>query len=485
MSMFLNMKGKILIFSLISISIVWIESGFCGISNMAAEASKNKIERLEQQNEELLALVKREEAIAIALDKTEELIGQENKEISAVRKEILAERETSKPKEQKREAISIEPKKGISAEGVILEKKEAPKKRPRREVIIEPQRPGFERYYEEGIGFKVTDFLGISTYTEIFEEPNPTDDYIGEAKFLNRRDEDSMRDMLTHLFTRSVAARVTFEWENWPRFTYTFDKREVLHEFDTKYGIKDQEWQTQEASILYTFPEIRYLGAITVNPVYKRIALSSDDDTNTAEDRNEYMLNLTLSPCDDIDIFFKADYYEGKKLNTDWISKPEQWLYKGELRFRFPEYKLSLTPSYSYSQVRYLPTDDIYSKQEVALDIGKDLTKKLKASLRPELVLSEERWPELSSTGASNVEAGVVGVESELSYNVFKDFYINGSLDWSHGIHFDHFDNAGLGLEIEYFKPTFLRWKIGYKKHQYYHLHDNDDTLYFKIYFFM
>lgn len=367
------------------------------------------------------------------------------------------------------------------------EEAQAPPEVEKREIIIEPVRAGFERYYWEGEGFKVTDWLGLAARMEIYEEPNPLDDYILEAKELGRTTKSQRAEMIMPLFTRAFAGRVVLAYKNWPRLDYTFDTREILHEFEIKYGIKDQDWQTHEFALHYTFPRIEPIGILTLNPVYKRISLSSKDDVNTAQDRDEYILNIGWIPIPDLEIFGQVDYYEAKKLNTTWVDKPEQRLYRFELRKNFPQYKLKIVPGYSYSKTEYLPEPDTFTKQEIYLDIGKDFTDRLRGASKLEVILSESDWPGGSSLDPNllSADAEVFNLENKLSYELFKDFDTSVELNYSHGFDFSAFDNIGLLGEVEFFRPGFLRTSLGCEYINYYNLDEDLWLLYFKAHLFM
>ena len=135
----------------------------------------------------------------------------------------------------------------------------------RPEILSETKRAGFQRLYKEGIGFQPIRGLGFSGRTEIYEEPDPVEALVLDAKKLNFSEISQYRRSVLPLFTRSAAGRVVADYEPWPRMTYEYDAREVLHQYQTQFGFKDIDLQTHAVNALYTFPRMPLVGLLTVN----------------------------------------------------------------------------------------------------------------------------------------------------------------------------------------------------------------------------
>jgi len=349
----------------------------------------------------------------------------------------------------------------------------------RREVLTATTRAGFQRLYQEGIGFQPIRGLGLSARTEIFEEPDPVESLVLDAKVLNFSEISQFRRSVLPLFTRSAAGRVVLDYEPLPRLTYEYDARETLHQFQTKFAFKDIDLQTHAVNALYSFPNVPPFGTLTVNPWYKRVLQSSDHDLGAHEHRDELILNLSLQPTQNLEYFFQFDAYDADKTRTLGGSKLK--LYKGQVRMRFPGIKLFVIPSYEYSVTDFDPSDDEFTKRDLFVDWGIDLSKRWRAS-------SKEQWifTELSQAGKtpSNPDTQVFNTVNTLSYEWFKDFDASVGLDYSKAAGMSEFNNVGLRFEVELFKPGVIRTKVGYEWLSYYNISDSLSLIYWKLFVF-
>lgn len=349
----------------------------------------------------------------------------------------------------------------------------------RPEILEVTKRAGFQRLYKEGIGFQPVRGLGFSTRVEIFEEPNPIEDYMLEARLSNFDSLDEVRRSITPLFTRSWAARVTADYEPWPRVTYEFDKRHILHELEARFSVKDRNLETHAFNTLYTLPRMPLVGLVTVNPWYKRVFQASDDDDPTFEDKDEFILNLSLQPTDNFEYFFQYDTFETVK--TKSLGESRGRLYKGQVRMRFPRWKLFIIPSFEHSETDYDPSDDELVKRDFFVDWGFDVTKRLRASSKQQFVTLDQSQ---AGKDPSNPEARAMTTQNTLSYELFKDFDVSFGVDYARGIGLNDYNNVGLRAEMELFKPGIIRAKLGYEWLSYYNISDDLSLLFFKLFLF-
>jgi len=354
-----------------------------------------------------------------------------------------------------------------------------PAEETRPEILTDTKRAGFQKLYKEGIGFQAVPGFGVSTRTEIFDEPNPVDDYILESKILKFREISQFRRSVLPLFTRAWAVRMVADKEPLPRLTYEFDDRTVFHEFQTRFGFKDRHLKTHAVNALYSLPRIPLLGVLTLNPWYKRVLQDSEHDLGTYENRNEFIMNLSLRPNDDLEYFFQYDTYAADKTRTVGGSKLQ--LFQGQVRMRFPSLKLFVIPSYSYSVTGFDPGDDEFSKRDFFVDWGFDITKRLRASSKEEWVYTKLSQP---TAIPSNPDAQTFTTFNTLSYELFKDFDVSFGLDYSKGLGYRNFNNVGLRAEMEYFKPGILRAKFGYEWLSYYNIQEGLSLLYLRFFLF-
>ena len=349
----------------------------------------------------------------------------------------------------------------------------------RPEILTETKRAGFNRFYKEGIGFQPIHGLGLSGRTEIYEEPNPVEALELDAKVLNFSEISQYRRSVTPLFTRSAASRIIADYEPFPRLTYEYDARETLHQFETRFGFKDIDLQTHAFNALYSFPEVPLLGRLTINPWYKRVLQSSDHDLGSYEHRNQMILNMSLQQTDNIEYFFQFDTYDAEKTRTLGGSKLK--LYKGQVRLRVPSCRLFLIPSYEYSETDYDPSDDEFTKRDLFVDWGFDMTKRLRASSKEQLIMTELSQPGKSP---SNPSTQVYNTFNKLSYELFPDFDVSLGMDYSWAAGFNSFNNIGLRAEVELFKPGIVRSRLGYEWVSYYNLSESLSLLYWRFYLF-
>ena len=349
----------------------------------------------------------------------------------------------------------------------------------RPEILEAGKRAGFQRLYKEGVGWQPIHGFGVSGRTEIFEEPNPIDDYVLEAKILNFNERSQFRRSIVPLFTRSAASRFVLDYEPLPRFTYEYDARTTLHQFQTRYAFKDIDLQTHAFNALYTFPRIPLLGLLTVNPWYKRVLQSSHHDLGSYEHRDELIANFSLQPTPNVEYFFQFDTYDADKTRGLGASKLK--LYKGQVRLRFPKLKLFVIPSYEYSDTDFDPSDDEFTKRDIFVDWGMDLTDRLRLSSKEQIVSNE-----LSQPGRipSNPDAEVFNTFNTFSYELFKDFDVSFGFDHSRAAGMNSYDSVGLRAEVELFKPGILRSKLGYEWLSYYNISDELSLLYWKFFLF-
>jgi len=349
----------------------------------------------------------------------------------------------------------------------------------RREILEEGKRAGFQRLYKEGIGFQPVPGLGFSGRTEIFEEPNPVDDYILEAKISGFDSLSEYRHAITPLYTRSWATRAVADYEPLPRLTYEFDKRDIFHELDARFGVKDRRLETHAFNALYTFPHIPLLGYLTVNPWYKRVFQEADHDAGSFEDKDELITNFSLQTTEDLELFFQYNAAEAEKTKIPGGSVTQ--LFKGQVRMRFPQWKLFIIPSYEYSGTDFLASEDELIKRDFFVDWGVDITPRMRASSKERYVLLKQSQPTSSPTYA---EAKALSFENTLSYELFKDFDVSVGLDYAKGIGLNAFNNVGLRAEMELFKPGLLRAKLGYEYLSYYNIEDDLSLLFFRLFLF-
>lgn len=375
--------------------------------------------------------------------------------------------------------IADEPEPPVEQE--FVEEEETPRE-PKREILTSEKRAGFDKYYREGSGLKIAKYVGFQSYVELVEVPRPIESLTLDARYRNLTSKEQFESILTPEYTRAYGGHLVFDYKDWPRLRTTYDYRTTLHQFQAQFGFKDFTEKSASVDLTYPLPRLKYLGQITVNPWYTRKMVVSNGDANSEEKRNEYIVNMTIAPSETIELFGQIDKYEGKHITTPWISKPKNYIYKTELRLRFPEYKFRLTPGYYSTRTKYYPSTEVYTKQEIFVDAGLDFTPKLRGSMRPELFLVRA---DSGAFGKDNVEAQVFNLKNKVSYELFEDFDVSAGFDFSKGFGLHEFDNYSIIGEVGLFKPGLLRWTLGLRHTEFYDLGEPMETVYLRVFAFM
>lgn len=362
-------------------------------------------------------------------------------------------------------------------------------KEDRFEILAAPTRAGFQRFYKEGIGFQPVPGIGFSSRVEIFEEANSLDDYITEAQLIGLNTKDDHRTAITPIFTRAWAARAVVDYDPWPRFTYEFDRREIYHEFERRFNFKNRTLESHVFNLLYTFPEIPHIGRFSIQPWYKRVfqeSQESDPNQNnlgTFEDKDEYILALSLRPTIAENMEFFVQYNTAQAVKTHTFGKTNSEDFTAQVRMSFPELKLFVIPNYTYSESEFHPGEDKFFKRDWFVDWGFDINERLRASSKQQLVSAKVTRP-LAVAGPRSPNAEVFSTRNKLSYELFKDFDVSVGLNFSKAREINVYDNYGLLAEVELFKPGKIRASLGYEYVDYYNLDDYANLLAFKLFLF-
>lgn len=410
----------------------------------------------------------KEEAVSKALAEAKRELKVAAMPAERQRKEEKAHKEETKPT-----------KKPYKEPGIIEETK--PTKKPYRELGITEGRAGFDKYYVQGEGFKVTDFLGVSLSVENIQEPKKIDDMVlitGQdfEDFRNVQTSD-LRKMTRPLFTRSIAEQAILHYKDWPRLKYTHEEKDVL----IQYANKDvNTWKSNEFDLLYGFNLFERNNFLILNPVYKSLTIVNENTGTTFENVNQYRLNYSIQASDTLEIFGQQSWETNKNTRSAEPSKNKTRYYRFELRKAFPDMKLRLTPGWYHGETTWMPNDAYQVKDELYLDIGKDLTSQLRGNWRIEYDIDE-----LSRVSNSNITSDVLKFTNKLSYAVIEYLDVSLGLDYGNDLSYlNKFDYYSGYVELEYFKYGFLRWSIGWRYTEYPLLNHGFDTIYLKMYLF-
>lgn len=355
------------------------------------------------------------------------------------------------------------------------------------EIGGEQERTGADRYYIPGDGYKIREFGGtfsVSASAEIFEEPKKVED-VTIITGLEFEDFEGVTDadlckFVEPNFTSSFLGQMVFRHKYLPRFKYTYENKDVKIQFKEKETFN---WQIHEFNFLHTFRQNDYL-QLQLNPIYKRIYIDNRDNSLGEEEKDEFLLQYLIIPANKTwEIFGQLDISTLENIKI--FAETENWYLRFEFRKKFSERlkgieKLSLTSGYFCERTKYIPSGDIVPKQEIYLDIGRDIGERWRDALRLEVVLVEDQ-----RTEKSNIEANVFNTKYKLSYEVSRNLDISSGLNYSGDFSsLNRLDNFSVFSELEYFKDEVLRAQFGYMFTKYLDINHAIHTAYLKVHLF-
>jgi len=419
----------------------------------------------------------------------------------------------AKPADAKKSdtALATELKKGVEKEEGFFTKFLAKHQEsgPRPEILVKPERAGYKRFYEQGLGFKVTDFLSVSSRVELFEEPIPVESLIfglyqkawytkpwpeSNIHLVDKWNKQDAQADVRHSYTRAYAWQAILRLHPaLPLLRYTYDRRDLLNYFDpTINGFKLLMQETHEAFAEYAVPfRVPVLGKIVFNPGFQRIRFHGRGNPYASENRDKYLFHFLFKHADNYQTFFGYEYFNGKVQNTPWIMKPNQQHFMVEERIWIPKQKLSIIPGWYYSHQHWRPDPAVFWLHETFCEFNKDFTDKLRATQRTDL-----RWGQLEHEPDSSVDWQAIVYQPprikaqslkeslKVSYEIIKDIDVSAGVNYSTGLKYTYFDNVGGLWEIELFKPGLIRVRFGYFYNLYYHLQTHAEGFQFRAYMF-
>ena len=390
-------------------------------------------------------------------------------------------------------------------------------------TYLEQERPGLSRSYQESDGFRLVrmfdwidgidaiDMIGIAGRVELVEEPFPlealildakkieiikTADYEtkGVRKGMHWETRDQYRTQILPIYTKSTGIDAYFTYGNLPKFIFTYDYREIYHQYESLFGFKDWDIKTFDFRIEESrkwYP----IGYVSIIPGYKYQIYDSEDAYSGAassanEHRDWYYLDVLWAPSGTLEFYTKIDGFKTSYSDIDYKYSPWHWGLRGEVRKKYLPWRLSAVAGYAHSYDKYSPFENFLRKEEAYIDIGKDFTGRLKGSSRWEWIYAElteddNKAPTYDTFNPYQADAKVLNVKNKLQYEAFKNIFLTGGFDTATGFGFDEFNNFGLYSEIEYYNAGAFRCNFGYKYTYYYNLEDELNTIYFRCFLFM
>ena len=380
-------------------------------------------------------------------------------------------------------------------------------------TYLQQGRPGLTRSYEETDGFRLVrmfdwigpgvnsiDAVGVAGRAEFGEETFPLESFILDAKkidvirFGRWETREQYRSQIMPITSKAFGLDTYFTYGNLPKFTFTYDYREIYHQYQALYGSKDWDIKTYEFKIEDSrkwYP----IGYVTLIPGFKYQIYDSEDSysgpwSSSNEHRDEYFMEMLWAPSGVTEFYTKVDAYKANFHDIGWKYSPWHWGVRGEVRKKYLPWRLSGTFGYAHSFVKGSPFENFFRKEEAYLDFSKEVTGRLHVTSRWEFIYGQiteddNQAPTYDTFNPYEADAKVLNVKNGFQYQLVKNIYLKSGFNTATGFGFDEFNNFALFSELEYYNAGYFRCNFGYKYTDYYHLADELGTVYFKCFFFM
>ena len=374
------------------------------------------------------------------------------------------------------------------------------------------ERIGAQSSYQDFAGIRFGKYFTIGQRVEILQAARPIDGYILQAKAIRYlgqggiiREWDTpahFRSQIVPLFTRAYGTQITMDNPNDPsgqvaQIRYTLDYRDTYRDFYPKWPqILWSHWLQNEVMFIHgmEIPGINW--NYTVNLGYRYSTINSKNTENATthsgyENRHTYIATLALAPSETFEWFGQFEYFKSKRPRSTFTYSPDHYYYRTEFRFKTPDLKTSIIPSFSYSIDYYFPLRDLFEKYETSIRVGHDFSERLSATTQLDYVLSlrasaDNTAPSYSGTPNPMKDAAAyIGTKNRVSYKFWNQFSLQTGFDFAAGTNMSDFDNWATLLGIEYYKPGILRANFGWQFYDYYNIEDTMNTIGFKIFIFM
>lgn len=390
----------------------------------------------------------------------------------------------------------------------------------------DPDRIGAEAAYEDFAGLRFGKYFSVGQRVEIYQEAKPVDALILNMKkssyFPRRRNIDTpveYRQFVVPTFTRAYGTQFTLDNPEDPsgqvaQWRYTLDYRDIYKQWYPVYPEIDVErWIQHEIMMIHgmKIPGIEWNYTLNLGFRFSNIAAEESwGEPGTpgfyhifnaaSAQRYTYIANLALAPNERFEWFGQFEYHRERhprittalpSISNVWEANYDHFLYRTEFRFKTQDQKTAFTPWFSYSMDKYHHFRDVFEKYEIGAKLGRDFTKKFRASTQIEYIISKRAETDNIAplyTGVPLPEkhmASYIGSENRAEYNIWNDFWLQGGIDLAFGLNESAYDNWGTFLGLQYYRPGVLRASVGWNMNHYYNIDDFLNTVGFRIYIFM
>jgi hypothetical protein len=342
------------------------------------------------------------------------------------------------------------------------------------------ERIGYRRYYPLSYGLKLTKFTGISTGAIFNARPISTEQLIWDAKTLGVTSSEQFLNILDTEFTRAVFGKgYLFFRPSLPSLQLSYEYADIRNTLRNIYSITELNQHTIEALGSYVFPDLPFIGVISLIGGYRRVHIKSDQDDRFNEVRNEIVSQTTLEPLSSFSILYGFDIYWGNMENLGL--EPRQMQHQIEGRFLMEKLHISAAGGFLFKEVVFNPGDALQVHKKYYFDLGKDFGDKLAVTLKGIYNFSTGDNDFIALTGAS---AKAFDIKSRLSYEIFSSIFLKSGIDASFGMETSIFNNFGFTAELEFYNAGTVRTGSGFNYNYFYNIDDAIFSGFLKIFLF-
>jgi hypothetical protein len=328
-----------------------------------------------------------------------------------------------------------------------------PARRPYREIAIDTERAGFNQYYYQGAGFRLTDFFGVGASYQYYDEPKGINDMVTvagleQANYAGNIPVEILRRFAEPVTTRDVIVSGTIDDKHYPRFRYTYTHKE----FDLLFVHEDKNsWDLHNFDLLETFDMFHRDLFLTLNPVYERRYLENKTSGNESVE-NAYIMQYIIHPLDPVELFGQLIWISSDQKGGS--EKGNAFQYRLEPRILFKEIKLKVTPGWFHGDSEAEPGNVEGVKDEFYLILGKDIVRHWRATVRFDYVTTD------NDLNAANlhIEAESFHTRAKISWEWFPGWDLSAGTEYGEDLSdFDQFSFYGFFVETEFVRYGLFR----------------------------
>lgn len=349
---------------------------------------------------------------------------------------------------------------------------EAPR-RPYREIAIDTERAGFQQYYYQGAGFRLTDFFGVGASYQYYDEEKKIGDMVTVAglelpNFPGGIPEEVLRRFAEPVTTKDIIVSGTIDDKNYPRFRYTYTHKE----FDLVFVHKDKnDWDLHNFDLLQTFDMFHRDLFLTLNPIYERRYLENKTSgSRSAEDA--YIFQYVIHPWDPAELFGQliwtsSDQHGGSE-------KGNGFQFRLEPRIFFKNIKLKVTPGWFHDDSEAEPGNVESGKDEIYLILGKDFVRHWRGTVRFDYVTTDNDL----NVANLHIDSEAFSGRGKVSYEWLPGWDISLGAEFGEDLSdFDQFSFYGFFVETEFVRYGLFRSTASVQWNEYYDI-DSDEILF-------